>query len=278
MDSETTTSGPHAALAPASRPSFVVGAVLVVLMILQTFGACSSDGGAPVPPPVMPDASTRVDCTDASPCATCEASGTGNLVGDVIADQSWPMDVGGDLALHRFCGVRRGVLIIETATWCTLCTERLPLMQQWIAQYQPLGVEFVFLLGENQNAAIPTEADLKAYRSVHALQASIYVAGDPKWTSIKKTVLHSGGVGTLPGFVLLDEAMKLVYTGDGGDKALFPQVSDALGTLTGSPFVATRGCDGFCGKLAPGGCWCDDLCAQLGNCCEDNCGVCGYCP
>ncbi len=34
-------------------------------------------------------------------------------------------------------------------------------------------------------------------------------------------------------------------------------------------------CAGACGGQAPGGCWCDDLCEQFGNCCDDKVAVCG---
>lgn len=240
-------------------------------------GSASSAEEAVDAKPAGPDVPPRTTCIEGAPCATCDPAGTGTQVGDIIADTSWRRDDGTDLSLHSYCGVKKGVLIIETASWCTLCTERLPLMQQWIAQYEPLGIQFIFLVGENKDAQPPTQANLEAYRADHTLQTSLEVIGDPKWIGIKKAVLHPGGVGSLPAFILLDASMKLLYVGDGGDKALFPQVPDALEKLTGSAFVATTKCAGFCGKLAPGGCWCDDLCATLGNCCPDNCGVCGFC-
>ncbi|MFH1376985.1 MAG: right-handed parallel beta-helix repeat-containing protein [Candidatus Woesearchaeota archaeon] len=33
-----------------------------------------------------------------------------------------------------------------------------------------------------------------------------------------------------------------------------------------------------CDELAPGGCWCDSLCVEYGDCCSDACLECGYCP
>ncbi len=33
-------------------------------------------------------------------------------------------------------------------------------------------------------------------------------------------------------------------------------------------------CVGYCGKKAPGGCWCDNLCEQYGDCCSDKKQVC----
>ena len=42
-------------------------------------------------------------------------------------------------------------------------------------------------------------------------------------------------------------------------------------------------CHKVCGVKSPGTCWCDTLCFQLGDCCEDACALCaeelpGYCP
>ncbi len=36
-------------------------------------------------------------------------------------------------------------------------------------------------------------------------------------------------------------------------------------------------CEGFCGAQSPEGCWCDEQCAELGNCCDDVCTTCGFC-
>ena len=36
------------------------------------------------------------------------------------------------------------------------------------------------------------------------------------------------------------------------------------------------GCAGHCGDKS-GDCWCDDACAQYGDCCDDVCTACGYC-
>ena len=33
-------------------------------------------------------------------------------------------------------------------------------------------------------------------------------------------------------------------------------------------------CDGYCGGVAPGGCYCDPLCIQFGDCCGDHADVC----
>lgn len=37
-------------------------------------------------------------------------------------------------------------------------------------------------------------------------------------------------------------------------------------------------CEGYCGEMAPTGCWCDEACAQYGDCCADKAEVCDEPP
>ena len=34
-------------------------------------------------------------------------------------------------------------------------------------------------------------------------------------------------------------------------------------------------CEGSCGNQSPGGCFCDEICVEYGDCCEDVCDACG---
>jgi hypothetical protein len=49
---------------------------------------------------------------------------------------------------------------------------------------------------------------------------------------------------------------------------------DGYGTCQGGG----GGCSGgYCGGQSPAGCWCDYACTYQRDCCDDACGVCGYC-
>lgn len=199
------------------------------------------------------------------------------MKGDVIADIAWTDDSGAPLSLHAACGVRRALVIIETASWCAICSERVTLFKQWASQYHPRGVDFLYVVGENLTGQPATVADVAKYRADHALGSDFSLVVDPKWTKILKAIAHSPGVGVLPLFVVLDEQMRLRYLGDGAEKIAFHAVTDALAEVVGHSFTAETGCAGSCGSIAPAGCWCDEFCAQLGNCCADNCATCGNC-
>lgn len=41
------------------------------------------------------------------------------------------------------------------------------------------------------------------------------------------------------------------------------------------PTEPDASCEGFCGGEAPGGCWCDARCVNIGDCCADFADVCG---
>ncbi len=46
-------------------------------------------------------------------------------------------------------------------------------------------------------------------------------------------------------------------------------------TPTPNPSPNPNSCVEYCGKKAPGGCWCDNYCEQYGDCCADKKSVCG---
>ena len=108
---------------------------------------------------------------------------------------------------------------------------------------------------------------------------------------ISQAVNHMGNA-YLPFFVVVDGDMNITYVGDGGSPQQTPYaaIQAQLENLTGVPFQpgpecgasAQGSCEGACGGPASS-CWCDNLCAQYGDCCEDICEFCassaapGYC-
>lgn len=208
-------------------------------------GACSADEGAAAAHtlPELPALPSRDTCSADASCTPCPAAGTGVSVGDQIADVAFTRVDGSEQALHASCSSGRGLLIVETAPWCTLCIDRLPLLRAWHATYGALGVDVLFVLGENATGGLPTTADLQEYRAAHALPDDWGVVLDPRWVELSEVVLHPGEGRALPYFLLLDGDMRLRYLGNGGDKETFSEVSAALEALTGTPFP---GCGAAC--------------------------------
>ncbi|MCH6562383.1 MAG: putative metal-binding motif-containing protein, partial [Myxococcales bacterium] len=69
---------------------------------------------------------------------------------------------------------------------------------------------------------------------------------------------------------------------DDTDPATHPGASEVCGdgkdnncdTIVDEGCPTAGECAGQCGSQAPQGCWCDELCAQYGDCCAEVCSDC----
>jgi hypothetical protein len=135
-------------------------------------------------------------------------------------------------------------------------------------------------------------SDAAAYLTSHGYAAPTIAVSDPNWMKLSQAVNHMGN-NVLPFFVVVDGDMNIAYVGDGGSTQSTPYaaIQNQLQTLTGVAFnpgsecgaSAVGTCEGSCGGQATS-CWCDNLCAQYGDCCPDICDFCaadaaeGFCP
>lgn len=217
---------------------------------------------------------TRVHDVDV--VANCDPAGAGATMGDKVGTVSWTMAGGDAFQLHDGCGKRSAVVLIESALWCVTCIEAAPLIEAWVSFYAPHGVQFVLLVGEDEqtNPATPTHAAQYAAKGHSDL---LVIAADPKWATVRKAIKHPDVAVLLPHWTILDKDLAIVYAGKGGPNATFADVPKTLEALTGVPFEAEKSCEGFCGGFSAGGCWCDSTCSKIGDCCENNCDACGNC-
>jgi len=104
---------------------------------------------------------------------TCVADGTGNIVGDNVANFSLTDCNGRRVKLHATCNdpAQKALWIIGTAGWCTACHEFLSgfvadhggyLSRQKVGEVSK-GLDMLIVLGEDSNGAKPTQAYCKAY-------------------------------------------------------------------------------------------------------------------
>ncbi len=149
----------------------------------------------------------------------------------------------------------------------------------------------ILVVGQNGQQGPSTAADAAGYLTSHGYVAPTIAVTDPNWMKLSQAVNHNGA-NYLPFFVVVDGDMKITYAGDGGSTQQTPYaaIQNQLETLTGIPFApdgecgasAQGTCEGSCGGTA-GSCYCDNLCAQYGDCCADMCEFCasdaadGYC-
>jgi trimeric autotransporter adhesin len=73
-----------------------------------------------------------------------------------------------------------------------------------------------------------------------------------------------------------DDVRSLAVFDDGSGPALYVggRFTIAIGPDNPDP---SGGCVGNCGGQAPEGCWCDEFCCGIGDCCANNCEACGGC-
>jgi trimeric autotransporter adhesin len=87
-----------------------------------------------------------------------------------------------------------------------------------------------------------------------------------KWDGAQWTALGDGLSASVNAMAVYD---------DGGGPALF--VGGEFTTAIESSSAAGVGCHGHCNGQAPEGCWCDDFCCAIGDCCFNKCEACGQC-
>lgn len=73
--------------------------------------------------------------------------------------------------------------------------------------------------------------------------------------------------------LLFSGCLSLLIVGCGGD--LEPESSRRGSTQASGKADTSGSCVGFCGQQSADGCWCDDLCMDKGDCCQDKLTVCG---
>lgn len=267
--------------AVTARSSVLPGLVLpglvlpgLVLIGVVLLGGWLSGCGTDDPEP----GAQTVVLPDLNIAAECAPDGTGDQLGDKAADIAWQDSSGQPFDLHSLCGRVKGVVVVESAEWCVACIKAAPLVQSMNAFYAPLGIRFVLAVGEAADTGPATVQDARIYKLAHGYDPSFIAVADQKWARLRDSVGHPDEAVILPWWVVLDQDMRIAYMGSGGKNAAYTDIRDQLEQLTGQRYDPPPSCDGFCGGLSAGGCWCDQGCLTIGDCCEDNCGVCGNCP
>mgnify|MGYP002637505063 CR=1 FL=1 len=136
--------------------------------------------------------------------------------------------------------------------------------------YEADGFKLFVVVGENAQSAPATQIEAKTYKQAHGYSPGVHVVADPSWTQLQQGITHgnSGTIG-LPHFILLDSDMTIM-----GSPVELGAVVQHLTAKTGKQFVPSGTCVGQCGGQATDGCYCDDQCAEYGDCCSDICDAC----
>jgi hypothetical protein len=245
---------------PLKDPARCASRLAALLIAGAVAAACSSADGA-------------------APIAVCEAGSGGKAVGDLAADITWTDHADQAVLLSAQCG--RAVLVVETSIWSTPDALAAPVIKAWKVGFGD-DLAVVLVVGEDDYSNASEPGDAKTYKQDLNYSDAYQVVADPRWSAMDATVNHPGVMaGTLrplPYFVVFDRERTVAYAGTGGDAPQYPDAVAAIEAATGKTYVERLSCEGLCGQRHASGCWCDETCVTFGDCCEDNCGVCGNCP
>ena len=133
------------------------------------------NGTQPVADPPAPPA----------PGPTCVPEGTGNKLGDLLADFELTNCNGEKVTLQSRCGKVKALWVMFGTGWCPACGEYAPVMADQYAKYKDKGLDVAVLLGEDNNGAPVTPAYCKKYAKSHKIDPSmVYVM---TWKAVNTT-------------------------------------------------------------------------------------------
>ena len=130
----------------------------------------------------------------------CIPNGTGTNIGDKVGDFTLQDCDGNPVSLHDYCGNTKAVWFVLVAGWCTACDSYAPDANALWKEYQEMGLQLVFVLGETPAETPPTLSYCKTWKSSHTVTAPVLI--DAHWQTIDSKITPGGF--DLPWDYLLD--------------------------------------------------------------------------
>ncbi len=152
------------------------------------------------------------------PGPTCVKEGTGNQVGDLLADLELTNCNGEKLNLHARCGKVKALWVMFGTGWCPGCGEYAPVMAEKYAAYKDKGLDIIVLLGEDNAGNPVTPTYCKKYAKSHQLDAAmVYIM---TWKAVN-TTWNTCKAQYIPWAAVLDgRDMKYLYSNQCENPAL----------------------------------------------------------
>lgn len=140
--------------------------------------------------------------------AGCVEEGTGQGIGEKIANFTLQECSGKEISLHDYCGEKKAVWFILVAGWCSACEQYIPQAHAIWQQYLSEGLQLVFILGENAAGQTPSLAYCNSWKKAHQLKSPVLV--DSHWQVTDAHIASQGAA--LPWDYLLDgDNMRFVW-------------------------------------------------------------------
>lgn len=198
------------------------------LSISSTQRALTSDAG--VTDLEINDEDTQV-AASTTPANSCVTKGTGDQIGDQIADFSLQNCNGDIVSLHSRCGKTKAIWIAAVTGWCQYCGDAVDAMAQAYTQYASQGLDVMVVLGQNASQGAPTLTYCKRYAKSHNIDPSlVYIdnTNGKSWYTLFNNINDYNMTG-IPWQAVLDGAdMSYDYCDTCGSGDLETTLSDLL--------------------------------------------------
>ncbi len=130
----------------------------------------------------------------------CVPNGNGSNKGNKIGDFTLEDCDGNPVSLHDYCGNKKAVWFVLVAGWCTACDAYASQAEGLWKEYEEIGVQLIFILGETPSGGAPTLGYCKTWAMDHGVTAPVLI--DAHWETIDSKITPGGF--DLPWDYLLD--------------------------------------------------------------------------
>jgi hypothetical protein len=153
-------------------------------------------------------------------------------MGEKVEQITWTGSDGNPFSLHDLCYQGSAIMVVETAIWCSACTQLAPTIRAAAQFYEQFGVKTIIALGQDASYGPSTTGMANQYKQAHSYDDPIIVVNDPNWQKLHASVTHGGDfVNYLPTFIVFDHDMEIRLS-EGDVNSAF----NALAQITGEVF------------------------------------------
>ncbi len=167
----------------------------------------------------------------------CVEAGTGNGMGDNIANFRLQNCLGEVVGLHDVCGKSKVMWLVATAAWCSACRQYVPGVMSTYERYKDDGMNVLFILGENSQGGKPTLAQCVNYASQNKLPPELVLIDyGNTWGGFETLFTYlnpyiTGNTFGLPWNAVLDGRSMIYVYADEAAPSFYAKLTDALGAL-----------------------------------------------
>jgi hypothetical protein len=155
----------------------------------------------------------------------CEAQGTGNVIGDQVADFTFTNCLGDPVRLHDYCGRRKAVWMVGSAGWCGACIAHFPEVVALTNEKRSQGLQSFIFVGETETSGAVTLEWCENFASNNGVDPAMMIFDENAadglqslWSYLSPNSGQGGSIG-LPWEAVLDP-YDMTFYWDSSDNSL----------------------------------------------------------